>query len=136
MLVRQDLRLDVPAALDVGLDEALAAAEGGAGLARRRVEQGGHLAGLAGDPQAAAAAAVHGLDRDRQPVLLGEPHRLGGVRDGSGVPGTSGAPTRAAMARAATLSPSARMAAAAVRSRSGPASRTAWAKPASSARKP
>jgi hypothetical protein len=55
---------------------------------------------------------------------------------GPGVPGTSGAPTRAAMALAAILSPSARMARGGGPIQVRPASRTAWAKAASSARKP
>ena len=134
--VRQDLRLDVPAALDVGLDEALAAAERGRGLAHGGVEQACHLAGLARDPQPAAAAAVRGLDRDRQPVLLGESTASAGSATGRFVPGSSGAPARAAMARAATLSPSARMTAGGGPIQARPASRTAWAKPAFSARKP
>jgi hypothetical protein len=84
VLVGQDLRLDVAAVLDVGLDEALAPAEGGAGLAHGHLEQRGHLAGLAGDAQPAAAAAVGGLDRDRQSVLGGEPLRFGRVRHRAG----------------------------------------------------
>ena len=55
---------------------------------------------------------------------------------GSAVPGTSGAPTRWAMCRACTLSPSASIAAGGGPIQISPASITAWAKAAFSARKP
>ena len=45
-----------------------------------------------------------------QAVLLGEGDDLAGPETGSGVPGTSGAPARWAMCRAATLSPRSRIA--------------------------
>ena len=74
--VGQALGLHVPGLVEVALDEALAAAERGDGLADRRVVQLGDLLQGAGDLQAAPAAAEGGLDRDRQAVLLGERHDL------------------------------------------------------------
>jgi hypothetical protein len=72
VLVGQDLRLDVAGAVQVPLHEALTAAEGRDGFANCRVVQLGDLAHLASDLHPATATAVDGLDRDRQPVLLGE----------------------------------------------------------------
>jgi hypothetical protein len=118
------------------LDEALAATEGRHGLADRRVVQFGDLLEGAGDLQAAAAAAERGLDRDRQPVLLGELHDLVGALDRVGGARTSGAPARCAMWRAETLSPSERIAAGGGPIQISPASMTAWAKSAFSDRKP
>ena len=100
----------MPGAVEEPLDEALAAAERGDRLADRRLEQLGDLLQRAGHLQAAAAAAVGGLDRHRQAVLAGEGDHLVGAATGSGVPGTSGAPARCAMCRALTLSPRASMA--------------------------
>ena len=82
VLVGQHLRLDVAGLVQVALDEALAAAEGGQRLT------GGGLVELrdlflgVGDLHAAAAAAVGGLDGDGQAVLLGEGDDLVRVRDG------------------------------------------------------
>ena len=90
--IGQDLGFDVPAVLDVGLDETFTPAERGPGLADRGVEQPGDLADVTGDPQAATAAAVRRLDRDRYSVLLGEPYRLVGVGDGTGGAGDQRCP--------------------------------------------
>src|SRR6478752_6938499 len=57
------------------------AAEGGDGLADRGLVGVGDLLERAGDLEAAAAAAEDGLDRDRQPVGLGELDDLVGVLD-------------------------------------------------------
>ncbi len=78
--VGEALGLDVPGTVEVALDEALAAAEGRDGLAGGRLEQLGHLCEVAGDLEAASAAAVGGLDRDRQAELLREGDDLFGVR--------------------------------------------------------
>ena len=75
------LRLDVAGVVEVALDEALAAAEGGDGLADRGVVEVGDLVEAAGDLEAATAAAERRLDGDRQAVLLGERHDLVGSRD-------------------------------------------------------
>ncbi len=72
VLVGQHLGLDVPGAVEVSLDEALAPPERGHGLADRAVEQIGDLLDRAGDLEPAPAAAERGLDRDRQSVLLRE----------------------------------------------------------------
>ena len=108
--VGQALGLDVPRLVEVALDEALAAAERGHGLADRGVVQLRDLLERAGDLQAAAAAAEGGLDRDRQAVLLGERDDLVGAGDRVGGAGDQRAPARWAMWRAATLSPRSRMA--------------------------
>ena len=79
--VGQALGLHVPGPVEVALDEALAAAERGDGLADRRLVQLGDLLERAGDLQAAAAAAERRLDRDRQAVLLGEGDDLVRARD-------------------------------------------------------
>ena len=79
--VGQALGLHVARLVQVALDEALAAAEGGDGLAHRRVVQLRDLFQGAGDLQTAAAAAEGGLDRDRQAVLLGEGDDLVGAGD-------------------------------------------------------
>nr|KEP22625.1 hypothetical protein DA06_18635 [Georgenia sp. SUBG003] len=78
--VGQALGLDVAGPVEEPLDEALPAAERRGGLADGGVEQLGDLLAGAGDLQAAAAAAVGGLDRDRQPVGVGEGEDLGRVR--------------------------------------------------------
>src|SRR5262249_49272619 len=79
LLVGQTLGLDVPGPVQVALDEALAPpgrrdrpADGG-------LERGLDLVAGSRDLQAAAAAAVGRLDRDRQAVLIGEPRRLLGT---------------------------------------------------------
>ena len=59
-----------------------------------------------------------------------------GPSTGSAVPGTRGAPDLRAMWRALTLSPSASIAAGPGPTQVSPASMTAWAKPAFSARNP
>lgn len=70
--VGQALGLDVPGPVEVALHEALAAAEGGDRLAGGRVVHRRDLLERAGDLEAAAAAAVRGLDRHGQAVLAGE----------------------------------------------------------------
>ena len=78
--VGEHLRLDVARLVEVALDEALAAAEGGDRLAYGAVVQLGDLAALAGDLQPAAAAAERCLDGDGQAVLVGEGEHLVGRR--------------------------------------------------------
>ena len=134
--VGQALGLHVPGPVEVALDEALAAAEGGDGLADGRVVQLRDLVDGAGDLEPAPAAAERGLDRDGQAVLLGEGDDLVGAGDRVGVPGTSGAPARWAMWRAATLSPRSRMACGGGPIQVSPASSTAWANSAFSDRNP
>src|SRR5690606_31959759 len=72
VLVGENLGLDVAGLVEVALDEALAAAERGDGLAGGRLEQLGDLVDGAGDLQAAAAATEGGLDGHRKSVLLRE----------------------------------------------------------------
>ena len=72
VLVGEHLGLDVAWAVEVALDEALAAAERRDGLADRGVEQLGDLLDRARDLEAAAAAAERRLDRDGQSVGAGE----------------------------------------------------------------
>ena len=79
VLVGEDLGLDVAGLVEVALDEALAAAEGGGGLAGSGLEELGDLVALVGDLHAASAAAEGGLDGDGQAVLVGEGLDLGGI---------------------------------------------------------
>ncbi len=79
VLVGDHLGLDVARLVQVALDEALAAAERGDGLAGGRVEQLGDLLERAGDLHAAAAAAERRLDGHGNAVLLGEGHDLIGI---------------------------------------------------------
>ena len=79
--IGQALGLDVPRLVQVALDEALAAAEGADRLAGGGLEQLRYLFQRAGHLQAATTTAVRRLDRDRQPVLLGERDHLGRVGD-------------------------------------------------------
>jgi hypothetical protein len=122
--------------VEVLLHEALAAAEGGDRLARGRLEQLGDLVELAGDLEAASAAAVGGLDGDGQADLLGEGDDLIGARDRPGRAGASGAPTFSATWRAVTLSPRASIASGDGPIQIMPAAMTARANSAFSARKP
>jgi hypothetical protein len=115
--IREALRLDVARLVEVLLHEALAAAEGGDRLAGGRLEQLGDLVELAGDLEAASAAAVGGLDGDGQADLLGEGDDLVGRRRGRGAGGER-APTFSATWRAVTLSPRASIASGTGRSRS------------------
>jgi len=76
----------MPRTIEIALDEALAASEGGHRLAGRRLEHLTDLVALPGDLQAASAATVSSLDRDRQAVGVGEGeylvricHRIGGA---------------------------------------------------------
>jgi hypothetical protein len=117
VLVGQALGLDVAGVVEEALDEALAATEGRDGLAHRRLEQLGDLLEGAGDLQAAAAAAVGGLDRDGSPCSLANSTTSSGPSTGSEVPGTSGALALRAMWRALTLSPRLSMASGPGRSR-------------------
>ena len=136
VLVGEALGLDVAGLVEELLDEALAAAERRDGLAHRGLVGVGDLGHLAGDLEPAAATAERRLDRDRQAVLLRERHRLVGVLERVLGAGASGAPTFSAMCRALTLSPRLSMAAGGGPIQTSPASITAWAKPAFSARKP
>ena len=79
--IREALRLDVAGLVEVLLDEALAAAECGNGLAGRRLELLGDLVAAARDLESASAAAEGSLDRDRQAVLVGEGDDLVGGLD-------------------------------------------------------
>ena len=87
VLVGEALGLDVAGLVEELLDQALAATEGGDGLADRGLVGVGDLLERASDLEAAAAAAEDGLDRDRQPVglrelddLVGVLHRVLGAR--------------------------------------------------------
>jgi hypothetical protein len=79
--VGEALGLDVARAVEVLLDEALAAAERRDGLAGGGLEHLRHLLAGAGDLEAAAAAAERGLDRDRQAVEVDEVEHLVGAGD-------------------------------------------------------
>ena len=85
--IGEALGLDVAGLVEVLLDEALAAPERRDGLACGRLEQFRDLVELAGDLQAAAAAAVGRLDGDGQAELLGERDDLIGGLDRSGCAG-------------------------------------------------
>ena len=98
--------------VEVPLDEALAAAERGDRLADRGLEQLGDLLEGAGDLEAAAAAAVGRLDRDRAgraPRRTRRPRRR--PRPGRWCRAPAGRRPSAAMCRALTLSPRLSMAA-------------------------
>ena len=137
VLVGQHLRLDVPRPVEVALDEALAAAERGDRLAHRGVEQLRDLLQRAGDLQAAPAAAEGGLDRDRQPVLLGEGDDLvRGRRPGRWCRAPAARRPAARCAGRSTLSPRSRIACGGGPIQVSPASMTACAKSAFSERKP
>ena len=86
--IGQTLRLDVPGAIQVALDEALAATERTDRLPGGGLEEIRDLGQLAGDLEPAPPAAVSRLDRDREPVLgreredlVGVGHRFWGARD-------------------------------------------------------
>ncbi len=81
VLVGDHLCFDVARLVEIALHVALTAAERGRGLAHRRLVQLRNLVDGAGHLHALAAAAVGGLDRDRQAVLLGECHHLVGAFD-------------------------------------------------------
>ena len=137
VLVGQALGLDVARLVEELLDQALAATEGADRLADGRLVELGDLLEGAGDLEAAPAAAEDGLDRDRQAVLLGELDDLVGVLDRVLEAGRQ----RGVGLQRDVLGLG--LVAEAPRSPSGdgpiqisPASRTAWAKPAFSARKP
>lgn len=134
--VGQALGLDMAGLVEVALDEALAAAEGGDGLADGRVVQLRDLFERTGDLEAASAAAEGRLDGDRQAVLLGERDDLVRAGDRFGGAGDQGAPARWAIWRAATLSPRSRMAPGGGPIQVSPASSTAWANSAFSDRNP
>ena len=88
--VGQALGFDVAGLVEVALDEALAAAEGGDGFADGGVVELGDFFEGAGDFEAAAAAAEGGLDRDGQAVFLGERDDFVGAGDGVGGAGDEG----------------------------------------------
>ena len=79
--VGEHLGFDVAGPVEVALDEAFAAPEGRFGLADGRLEQVGDLVALAGDLEAAPAAAEGGLDGHGQAVLVGERDDLARVLD-------------------------------------------------------
>ena len=107
-VVGQALGLDVPGPVEVALDEALAAAERGDGLADGGLVQLGDLLQGAGDLQAAPAAAERRLDRDGQAVLVGERDDLVGARrPGPGCRRPAARRPSGRCAGPATLSPSA-----------------------------
>ena len=81
VLVGEHLRLHVARLVQVPLNEALAATEGGHRLPGGRLEQRGDLLDGPGHLQPPAAAAESGLDRNRQAVLGREPDHLVGVAD-------------------------------------------------------
>ena len=81
VLVGQALGLDVARLVEELLHQALTASEGADRLADGGVEGVGDLLDRAGDLEAAAAAAVDGLDGDREAVVLRERHDLVGVLD-------------------------------------------------------
>ena len=123
--------------VEVLLDEALAAAERRDRLAGGRVEELGHLLARAGDLEAAAAAAEGGLDRDGQAVHVDELEHLGGIRHRVQRARRRAArrPSRRRAGRE-TLSPRRSMASGDGPIQMRPASMTARAKSAFSARKP
>ena len=137
VLVGQALGLDVPRLVEELLDQALAAAERADRLADRRLVELGDLLQGAGDLEAAAAAAEDGLDGDRQAVLLRERDDLVGVLDrvlGAGGQGRVGLLRDVLGLGLVAEVLDRRRAAGPIQTR--PASMTAWAKPAFSARKP
>src|SRR4029453_7891489 len=69
MTVGQALRFNMPWLVEIALDEAFAAAEGGDCLPCRRLEELWYFIHLASDLQPSTAAAERSLDRNRQPVL-------------------------------------------------------------------
>ena len=79
--IGEALGLDVARLVEVLLDEALAATEGGDRLAGRRLEQLRDLFAGAGDLEAASAAAEGRLDGDRQAVHVDELEHLVGAGD-------------------------------------------------------
>ena len=81
VLVGEALGLDVARPVEELLDEALAAAERGDGLADGGLVELGDLLEGAGDLEAATATAVDRLDRDGEPELLGQGDDLVGVLD-------------------------------------------------------
>jgi methylmalonyl-CoA mutase N-terminal domain/subunit len=85
--VGQHLDLHVAGPLEVPLQVALAPAEGRLRLAAGRDERLAHLVTAVHDLHAAAAAAEHGLDRDRVAVLVPEGHRDLGIVGGLAGPG-------------------------------------------------
>ncbi len=134
--VGQALSLDVPRPVQVPLDEALAPAEGRDGLADGGLELRLDLVVGPRDLEPAPAAAIGGLDRDRQPCSRANFAASAAPETGPWVPGASGAPTVRAIIRAAVLSPSASIAAGGGPIQVRPAAITSRAKWAFSARKP
>ena len=136
VLVGEALGLDVARVVEVALDEALAATERGDGLADGGVVQLGDLLEGARDLEAATAAAERRLDGDGQAVLLGERDDLVGPVDRVGGAGDERGAGAQRDVRAATLSPSERIASGGGPIQVSPASMTAWANSAFSDRKP
>ena len=135
--VGQALGLDVRGLVEIALDEALAAPEG---LRRPRAPRTSNSSSI--------SSSVRATFSPRPPppnaalIAIGSPCSCANAMTssapstGSAVPGTSGAPTFWAMCRACTLSPRELMAAGGGPIQTSPASITAWAKSAFSARKP
>ena len=136
MRISHHLRFHVARLIQILLHEALAPAEGRGRLAHRRGVQLGHLVHLPGHLQPPATAAERRLDGNGQPMLTRKRQHLIDALHRTGVPATSGAPTDAAMRRAATLSPSCAMVSGLGPIHTSPASITACANPAFSDRKP
>ena len=134
--VGQALGLHVPRPVQVPLDEALAVTERHGGLADRRLVLLRDLLEVRATlrprpPPPNAALIATGSPYSRAKAVTSS-----GPLTGPSVPGASGAPTRLAISLAFTLSPSATIAAGGGPIQVKPASMTALAKPAFSARKP
>ncbi len=79
MTIGDDLRFDVPWAVQKALDEALATTERGHRFTHRRLVQLGDFIEFPGDFQAATTAAKGCLDGNRQAVLLGKRDHFRGI---------------------------------------------------------
>src|SRR5690606_1489095 len=79
--VGDDLRLDVARAVEILLDEALAAAKCDQSLAPGGFEELLHLSKVVGDLQATPAAAMRCLDRNGDADLAGKGECLSGTVD-------------------------------------------------------
>src|SRR6187402_535930 len=88
--VGKTLSFDMPWLVQIALDETFTAAERCDRLAGRRVEEFGNLAQLPGDLETATTAAKSGLDRNRQPIFLGESDDGIGIVDRLGSAGNEG----------------------------------------------
>ena len=109
VLIRDHLRFDVAGLVEVALDEAFTATEGGDRLTRRRLNSSGISSSVRATfiprpPPPNAALMAIGTPYSRAKATTSSASFTG-----SGVPGTSGAFARTAMWRAVTLSPRSRM---------------------------